>query len=104
MHSGYTDFGLATCQPGTQSGRMETELLSASQVARRLGISAERVRQLARSGRLNPVERTTLGQLWTADAVEEFAATRGRWGRYGTVEPLEPPASARRPDAGGQDA
>jgi hypothetical protein len=61
---------------------MTYELLSASQVGRRLGVSAERVRQLARSGRLPPAQTTPLGQLWSVDAVDDFAATRDQWGRY----------------------
>jgi Sigma-70, region 4 len=83
---------------------MNSELLSASEVGRRLGISAERVRQLARKGQLNPVERTTLGQLWASEAVEEFAATRGRWGRYGTDLPQDPraPATTERDGAPAQ--
>lgn len=59
-----------------------TQLMTVSQVARRLRLSAERVRQLARSGRLPPAQVTELGRLWNPEAVEAFAATRGRWGRY----------------------
>ena len=65
---------------------MNSELLAASQVGRRLGISAERVRQLARSGRLMPAERSQLGQLWSVETVEAFAATRDQWGRYSAVK------------------
>ena len=61
---------------------MTSQLLPASQVGRRLGISAERVRQLARSGRLIPAEPSQLGQLWSVETVEAFAATRDQWGRY----------------------
>lgn len=63
---------------------MTVELLSASQVGRLLGISAERVRQLARSGRLVPEQRTVLGQFWSPDTVEAFAETRDEFGRYST--------------------
>jgi len=58
------------------------KLLTSSQVARRLELSAERVRQLARQGRLPAAQETPLGRLWDAEAVERFAVTRGRWGRY----------------------
>jgi DNA-binding transcriptional MerR regulator len=57
-------------------------LMTASQVARRLTISAERVRQLAREGRLEPVQTTELGRLWDPEDVERFAETRDQWGRY----------------------
>jgi len=53
-----------------------SQLMTTSQVARRLGISAERVRQLARSGRVVPREMTPLGQLWVRDDVEQLAAVR----------------------------
>ncbi len=57
-------------------------LMTASQVGRRLQISAERVRQLAREGRLPPVEITELGRLWDPIDVDRFAETRDQWGRY----------------------
>jgi len=60
--------------------------MTVSQVARRLGLSAERVRQLARLGRLVPDQVTELGRLWLPETVERFAATRGLFGRY---EPSE---------------
>jgi DNA-binding transcriptional MerR regulator len=56
--------------------------MTASQVARRLEISAERVRQLAREGRLEPAEVTGLGRLWDPAEVETFARSRDQWGRY----------------------
>jgi predicted site-specific integrase-resolvase len=59
-----------------------TSLMTASQVARRLTISAERVRQLAREGRLKPIQTTELGRLWNPADVERFAETRDQWGRY----------------------
>jgi excisionase family DNA binding protein len=60
----------------------EAHLMTVSQVARRLSLSSERVRQLARSGRLPPDQTTELGRLWLPETIERFAATRGRWGRY----------------------
>jgi hypothetical protein len=60
----------------------ENHLMTVSQVARRLNLSSERVRQLARSGRLVPDQETDLGRLWLPETVEVFAATRGRWGRF----------------------
>ena len=50
--------------------------LSTSEVARRLSLSSERVRQLARSGALPPAKMTRLGRLWSPEAVESFAAQR----------------------------
>ena len=50
--------------------------MTVSQVARRLGLSSERVRQLARSGRLAPDQETALGRLWLPETVERFAASR----------------------------
>jgi DNA-binding transcriptional MerR regulator len=57
----------------------ETALvMGTSEVARRLGISPDRVRQLARSGRLQPDRVTALGQrLWLPETIERFAAARG---------------------------
>ena len=46
--------------------------MTASQVARELGLSAERVRQLAREGKLRPAEITPLGQLWDPVEVRSF--------------------------------
>lgn len=57
-------------------------MMSVSEVARKLRLSAERVRQLARSGALPPDQETQLGRLWLPETVERFAATRGRWGRF----------------------
>jgi len=61
---------------------MNTNMLTSSQVARRLELSVERVRQLARAGVLPPDEVTELGRLWHHDTVEEFAAARERLGRF----------------------
>jgi DNA-binding transcriptional MerR regulator len=67
--------------------------MTASQVGRRLQISAERVRQLAREGRLPPVEITELGRLWDPTDVDRFAETRDQWGRYSRVADRSPAAS-----------
>lgn len=68
------------------------QFMTASEVARRLRLSAERVRQLARSGRLPPDQETTLGtRLWKPETIERFAATRGRWGRFDKA-PVSPEA------------
>jgi predicted site-specific integrase-resolvase len=71
--------------------------MTASQVARRLMISAERVRQLAREGRLPPVETTELGRLWDPDDVERFAETRDQWGRYSRPVALTRAGSGAEP-------
>ena len=69
------------------NGGMPTNIqfMTASQVARRLQLSVERVRQLARSGRLPPDQTTELGRLWLPETVDAFAATRNPWGRYETT-------------------
>jgi excisionase family DNA binding protein len=54
---------------------MTTATLTTSQVARRLGVSAERIRQLTRAGRLSP-QRTALGCLYDPDDVERLALQR----------------------------
>lgn len=50
-------------------------LLTRSQVARRLGLSAEYVRQLTLSGRLD-CQDTPLGRLYEAAEVDRLAAER----------------------------
>ena len=52
-----------------------TEQLTRSQVARRLGVSSEYVRDLALSGRITYCE-TPLGRLYDAASVEAFAQAR----------------------------
>ena len=52
-------------------------MLSTSQTARVLGLSRERVTQLARMGRL-PCYRTALGRLFARDAVTALARERAR--------------------------
>lgn len=64
---------------------MTIQMLTSSQVARRLELSVERVRQLARAGVLPPDEFTELGRLWRLDTVERFAASRTRLGRFPEV-------------------
>lgn len=58
-----------------------TDLLSVSEAAQRLHLSAQRVRVLADLGRL-PCVWTSLGRLFEPEVVEQFAATRGPFGRY----------------------
>ena len=54
---------------------MHNELLTRSQVARRLGLSGERIRQLSISGQL-PSQSTPLGRLYRSVDVEALAARR----------------------------
>ena len=70
--------------------------LSTSEVARRLSLSSERVRQLARSGALPPAKMTRLGRLWSPEAVESFAAQREL-----TAEAVESFAAQRELTAAG---
>ena len=51
------------------------DYLSSLQVARRLGISSQRVIQLANKGKLAHI-RTPLGRLFPTEAVEAFAKAR----------------------------
>ena len=53
----------------------ETEWLAPNQAGLRLGVSAERIRQLERAGRL-PCLRTPLGRLFSREQVERLAAER----------------------------
>jgi excisionase family DNA binding protein len=55
---------------------METSPLTRGQVAARLGISPERVRQLTIDGRL-PCTHTPLGRLYKLSDVEALAHERG---------------------------
>ena len=68
-------------------------LMPTSRVARRLNVSAERVRQLAREGRLKPVAETELGRLWDPADVEKFSRSRDQWGRYSRPATAERSAS-----------
>ncbi len=54
---------------------MTTDRLSTGQAARLLGISAQRVHQLAASGTL-AFELTPLGRLFTAEEVERYRQVR----------------------------
>jgi excisionase family DNA binding protein len=53
----------------------EAQYLSPMEAARRLGVSADRVRQLADAGRL-PSRRTPLGRLFLAEDVERLRLER----------------------------
>ena len=55
----------------------ETRVYTPAQAAGVLGVSAERVRQFARAGRL-PCTRTPLGRLLDADAVDAMARERAQ--------------------------
>jgi hypothetical protein len=54
---------------------MNDSMLTVSQVARRLELSAERIRQLSREGRLLSLN-TPLGRLYDRDHVEAFRQAR----------------------------
>jgi hypothetical protein len=60
---------------------MDAPMMTTSQVGRELNLSAERVRQLAREGKLRPAETTPLGQLWDPVEVRRFADARRQGGR-----------------------
>ena len=51
------------------------ELLSASQVARRLGISSARVNQLRKEGKL-AAQETPIGYLYSREDIENLAKAR----------------------------
>ena len=69
----------AADRPATASESYEgTE--GASAAARRLGVSAERVRQLEREGQLK-AQLTPLGRLFKVDDVEALARARRERGR-----------------------
>ena len=50
--------------------------LTTSEVARRLRLSAERIRQLARNGELPADLETEAGRLWLSSTIETFEASR----------------------------
>ena len=54
----------------------QQQLLTVSQVARRLQLSSERVRQLDKQGLLKPDQLTSLGRLYLPSTVERFVETR----------------------------
>lgn len=55
------------------------DLITPAQAGRLLGVTSERVRQLADSGRL-PVVRSPLGRLFSRTDVEMLAKTRAQAG------------------------
>lgn len=67
--------GLVEPASRRNAGYMPTGSLTTSATARILGVSAERVRQLADSGALR-CERTALGRLFDPDDVTALAARR----------------------------
>lgn len=52
------------------------QILTSSEVGKRLNLSSERVRQLERLGRLHAIRTTNGIRLFTASAVEEFRRYR----------------------------
>ena len=58
--------------------------------AQRLNLSVERVRQLAKAGRIR-CQETDLGRLFDPAEVEAFARTRVRYGRTAPATPAEDP-------------
>jgi excisionase family DNA binding protein len=62
------------------------DLLPVSEVGRRLGLSAQRVRVLVDQGHL-PATRTSLGRLIAATDVEAFRLCRDAFGRYRVAIP-----------------
>jgi excisionase family DNA binding protein len=70
----YIIFGLEEAAVGLQ-GVVVSNYLTSSQAARALGLSAERVRQLAALGRLRSVQ-TPLGRLFDATDVEQLRRDR----------------------------
>ena len=55
---------------------MRQDLLSTGQAAKLLAVSAERVRQLVREGRLAPTARLDSGQVFEREAVLALAEER----------------------------
>ena len=62
------------------------DLLPVSEVGRRLGLSAQRVRMLIDAGHL-PAIRTSLGRLVAPADVEAFRRRRDAFGRYRVAAP-----------------
>ncbi|MGE0541506.1 MAG: helix-turn-helix domain-containing protein [Dehalococcoidia bacterium] len=52
------------------------ELLSTAEAARILGVTPDRIRQMATNGDLVPVEVTSLGRLFARQSVEQLARQR----------------------------
>jgi len=57
------------------------ELLSTAEAARILGVTPDRVRQMANAGQLLPVQSTSLGCLFARRSVERLARERVAAGR-----------------------
>jgi hypothetical protein len=77
-----------------REARPQQQFLKSIDVARRLGVGADRVRQLARSGQLESAVVLSDGQrLFTTGAVEEFLERRERLARdrgvRGEIEPSD---------------
>lgn len=77
---------------------MDQDYLTASQVARQLGLSSERIRQFARSGRLAPDLVIDGCRYWLPETVERFEASRAPTGRFemGTRRSLVDPLKDQR--------
>jgi hypothetical protein len=77
-----------------REARPRQNFLKSIDVGRRLGIGADRVRQLARDGQLKPAVVLPGGQrLFTTSAVEELIDRRERLARArGVRGEVEPPA------------
>ncbi len=56
--------------------RNASDLVSTGEAARALNLSAERIRQLVREGRLSPLARTAGGQVFDRADVEALAVKR----------------------------
>jgi hypothetical protein len=61
---------------------MDHDYLTASQVARQLGLSSERIRQFARSGRLAPDLVIDGCRYWLSETVDRFESSRAPTGRF----------------------
>jgi hypothetical protein len=61
---------------------MDQTYLTASQVARQLGLSSERIRQFARSGRLAPDLVIDGCRYWLSETVDRFETSRAPTGRF----------------------
>jgi hypothetical protein len=61
---------------------MNQTYLTASQVARQLELSSERIRQFARSGRLAPDLVIDGCRYWLSETVDRFEASRAPTGRF----------------------
>jgi excisionase family DNA binding protein len=98
-------FGLLAffaCKPPSVHHKGESSVqtdirLSVIQVAHRLNLTPERIRQLANAGKI-PYERTTLGRLFRPEDVEAFVQERAQATKNLTQKQAkapEPPAQER---------